>query len=371
MQILGCRTGNATMNPDLASIEADIRTGIRAANWVFNIGEKSEISLEEVLLKWTLLAHEYTDDFLKAFHTVIERDFPNLALRPAKAALCASFLLARVVFDSEKALDELERFTGIEDDCSHCALIFEGLVLALDALHYAKLREMFKEKLENLYREIYRRVSFTAFSEGLKSFIMSSSLVTNRMDELIIEMALIPEVSDGVRKVFEEIPYNEDTALSVDSLSAIVYDKPYFGFCSFIATVRRTDILSHFFLPALFRIFHRIPRQEECKILLKGYLEASSKPDELIEVLKERLNFSQMNIHGHIFEKGYFRKILLAVRSILGSKSMKEVLTGMLNADNFEDALRKLAADYPGLLFSWEVEKLRKNGVYFDSEAVI
>ena len=45
-------------------------------------------------------------------------------------------------------------------------------------------------------------MSFTAFTEGLKSLIMTSPLVTNRMDELVIEMALIPEVSGGIREVF-------------------------------------------------------------------------------------------------------------------------------------------------------------------------
>ena len=352
-------------------IESDIKTGIRAANWAFNIGEKSEISLEEVLLKWTLLAHEYTDDFLKAFHTVIERDFPNLALRPAKAALCASFLLARVVFDSEKALDELERLTSAEYGFISYTQVLEGLALASDALGYAELYDVFQDKLKDLYKEICCRMPLAT---ALRDFVVNSPLVTDRKEELVLELAFIPETAAEVRKLFEEIPFDE-IDFFLKTIFSCTYDVSMSRLCSFLASVKRTDFVDCFFESV--SVYRKFPKVQDCKILLKSYLEAGGSLEQLLDSLGRHLHFQFLDLWGlsrrfyTLSQRSVMRRILIAVRGLFGLKALKKVLTSAMDADNFEEALRKLAAEYPGFLYSWELSKLRKDGVFFDCEAII
>ncbi|WP_297445238.1 hypothetical protein [Desulfurobacterium sp.] len=361
------------MKLDFATIENDIRAGIRAANRELylesNCDGENEASLREALFKWALLAYEEGEVLRSTFYTIIKNEFAGTDLNNAKVALCASYWLARIVFDSEKAIDELEKLTT--DESVSYTQVLKGLKLALDILECAELYEMVESKMKAIYKEAFTRMPLI---EGLKDFLLERPHSHNKKVEVFLGMISVPEIAQKVRETFRKISYDCDMKSAIGGMFVTTFGYAPPELFDFIASTGCLDIIGGV-ISSLYT-YNRFTKPQDCKLLLKSYLEAGGSTKRLLVLLKKHLKdmfmyFKHYKRSKSIAEKSVLRRILLAMRGLLGSKVTLEVLRRALEADSAEDALKKLAMEYPGFLFSWEVDRLRKEGVYVDAEAII
>lgn len=356
-------------------IRAAIRSGIDMAKWTFSPDtpydrkESFRRALKgSILLRWALLAAIWTDLFKEAFRNAVHRHVDkndSHGRYGTKVVLCASLWMAKIIFSSEEAFCELRRLPVASYDPATYLQVLEGLEFAWEALEQLGLYKQFEDKVEEIYREAFSRMSLQL---ALKDFFFCSKFIGREGQiKTLLRMIRIPEVADKVMETFREAPSDKARffwevafrEVNGCDLSRLL-DFAVLTGCANIALFVFSDT----------SLCNRFPKVSDYKLVLKSYIEAGGSRKRLLVRVKNHLK-AIIEHSESLAEKAEIRRVLFAVRDLFGTRVALGLLRKVLDAGTVEEALRKLVQEYPGLLHKWEIDMLRKRGIYFEAEEVI